>query len=647
MISVTDLAMQFGGTTLFEDVSFQLTAGKRYGLVGANGSGKSTLLKMIEGSVVPETGVITMPSGFVLGTLRQDQFEYEEEKIIDTVIMGNRKLWEAIEEKERLSHAATITEAEGHRIAHLEMVVADQGGYNAEAKAGEMLTGLGIPEKQHHLPMSTLSGGFKLRVLLAQCLFSEPDALLLDEPTNHLDIIAIAWLESFLQSFPGILLVVSHDQTFLNNVATHIMDIDYETIKIYTGNYDRFLSAKVMAREQQEVAIARQEKKKEEMQAFVDRFKAKATKARQAASKAKQINRMEEIVIKRSSRVSPSFSFDIKRPSGKVVHRLNRISKSYGEKAVLRDITFPVERGERIAVIGPNGIGKSTLIKIVAGVVSPDAGTVEWGHEVHHGYFAQDHHDIIKEESTPYDWLYHHAPQETVGTIRGTLGRVLFSKEDAHKRNSALSGGEATRLILAKIMLDKPNFLLLDEPTNHMDLESVDALSSALTSYRGTILFVSHYRHFVHKVATAVLALNEEGYDYFRGTYGEYLESKGEDYLARHEGASGRRAAPSEGGSSRRPAADNKKRRRIQKDIARHEGKLLKSEKKIARLEEEIAAGTSALEHADIYLEENAESLAHTIEAKELRSGQLQEEMALWEELHARLDELKKEGASP
>ncbi|MFQ5586781.1 MAG: ABC-F family ATP-binding cassette domain-containing protein, partial [Thermodesulfobacteriota bacterium] len=591
------------------------------------------------GTTEPETGSVSISSGFRLSTLRQNQFEYERERIIDTVIMGNRKLWSALKEKEALSSEAEITERTGHAIARLEMVIADQEGYNAEATAGEILAGLGIPARQHHLPMSTLSGGFKLRVLLAQCLFSRPDGLLLDEPTNHLDIIAIAWLESFLQEFPGILLVVSHDQTFLNGVATHIMDIDYETIKIYTGNYDRFLEAKALEREQKETAISRQEKKREEMQAFVDRFKAKATKARQAASRVKQIDRMETIEIKRSSRLAPSFAFDIRRPSGKSVLRLKNISKSFGDKQVLRDVSFTLERGEKIAVIGPNGIGKSTLLKIAAGVLPPCAGEVEHGYEVHHGYFAQDHHEIIQDDSTPYEWLYRYAPSETIGAIRGMLGRLLFCKDDVHKRNSALSGGETTRL-----MIEKPNLLLLDEPTNHMDLESVDALSDALTRYAGSILFVSHYRHFVHKVATGILALHEEGYDYYKGTFQEYLESKGEDYLHRFGGASGKCLASRGAGTgkSATPAAmSNKQRRQMQKDFARYEGKLLKSEQRIAQLEEEVAEITAALEDNDIYLPANAARLAQKLEEKEERTVWLHKEMSTWEDLDTRLEELK------
>ena len=645
MISVSDIGMHYGRKTLFEKVSFQLTPGKRYGLVGANGSGKSTLLNILEGTIEPETGTLSIPSGFRLGTLGQDHFKYENERIIDTVIMGKATLWKALQEKERLAEEPEITEEIGHRIAHLEMIVADQNGYNAEATAGEILSGLGIPAKQHHLPLSTLSGGFKLRVLLAQCLFNEPDALLLDEPTNHLDIIAIAWLESFLQEYAGILLVVSHDQTFLNSVATHIMDVDYEAVKIYPGNYDQFLQAKALEREQKETAIARQEKKREDMQAFVDRFKAKATKARQAASRVKQIDRMETIEIKRSSRVAPSFSFPIKRPSGKSVLRFNNISKSFGDKEVLRNISFTLERGEKIAVIGPNGIGKSTLLKIAVEALPPSAGTVEHGHEVHNGYFAQDHHEILAGDSTPYEWLYSYAPSETIGTIRGMLGRLLFCKEDVHKKNSALSGGEATRLIFARLMIEKPNLLLLDEPTNHMDLETVDALSEALTRYDGSILFVSHYRHFVHKVATGILALTEDGYDYFKGSFQEYLESKGEDYLLRFGGVSRKSLAATETKvkrSSTPAVLNNKKRRHIQKNITRFEGKFTKSEKRIFELEGEIAEIDTLLEDNDIYLPKNGDQLRQKLAAKEERSRELSEEMALWEELHAKLEELKR-----
>ncbi|MDH5560802.1 MAG: ATP-binding cassette domain-containing protein, partial [Deltaproteobacteria bacterium] len=456
MTTVSNLTVRFGKKILFENVSFQLNKPNRYGLVGANGAGKSTLMKILTRDIEPESGEIHHPASLRLGVLSQDHYRFEKERNIDVVMMGKPALWDVLQEKEQLLKEKVITDEIGHQLAEIEMVIADQDGYQAEGEIKELLSGLGIRENQHESPLNTLSGGYKLRVLLAQCLYSQPDFLLLDEPTNHLDLGSIQWLEEYLCQYQGMMLVISHDQHFLNRISTHIMDIDYETIRIYKGDYEHFLDAKLLEQTQKETEIERQEKKKEEIQQFIDRFKAKATKARQASSRAKQLDRIEDVVIKRSSRIAPSFAIDIQRPTGKVVYSLKGISKSFGEHQVLNNISFLVERGERIAVIGPNGIGKSTLIKIITGEIKPSKGEIEPGHEVIPGYFPQDHRESIPGDTTSYEWLYSFDPGQPIGVIRGLLGRVLITGDEVHKKTQLLSGGEAARLLTAKMMLLKP-----------------------------------------------------------------------------------------------------------------------------------------------------------------------------------------------
>ncbi|MEO1083215.1 MAG: ATP-binding cassette domain-containing protein, partial [Acidobacteriota bacterium] len=389
MISCSNLGKSYGKQTLFAGASFQLNPGNRYGLVGANGSGKSTFLKILAGEEEPSEGILNMPKRLRLGVLEQDHFQYEENRIVDVVMMGHRELWKAIEEKEALLANADV-EFDGERYAELEDTVVRYDGYTLEARAGEILEGLGIPTEQHPLPLSTLSGGFKLRVLLAQVLASDPDCLLLDEPTNHLDILSIRWLEKFLVEYPGTAVVISHDHRFLDNVCNHILDVDYETLLLYPGNYQAFIDQKQEERDRKEAEIEKQEKRIAEHKAFIDRFKAKATKARQARSKQKQMDRIEITELAQSSRRYPIFQLKQRRPSGKQVLEIEGISKAYGDKKVLENISLTVDRSDRIAIIGPNGIGKSTLLKILVGQVEADAGALEWGYETHPGYFAQE-----------------------------------------------------------------------------------------------------------------------------------------------------------------------------------------------------------------------------------------------------------------
>ncbi len=642
MIQVSQLAMRFGKKILFENVSFQLNSGNRYGVAGANGSGKSTLLKIFSGEVAPEEGEVSLPSQTKLGFLKQNHFEFEKVHILDTVIMGKPVLWEALQEKENLLSLKNINEKEGNRLAELEMVIAHEGGYEAESIVSVILNGLGIETALHSDPMSTLSGGYKLRVLLAQVLYSQPDLLLLDEPNNHLDILSIAWLENYLMEYEGTVVVVSHDHYFLNKVATHILDIDYETIKVYKGDYHQFQKIKDLERDQKEQGIVRQEKKKEELQRFYERFRGQATKARQAMSRKKQLDKMEDITIKRSSRIAPRFEFSQKRPSGKQVLLITELCKKFEDNQVLNQVTFSVARGERIAVIGPNGIGKSTLLKILTERLSRDKGTVEWGHEVSLGYFAQNHKDLIPNGTTPYEWLCDFAKGESVGVIRGILGRMLFSGDDeVHKKTENLSGGEGARLSFSRFILEKPNVLILDEPTNHLDLESVETLIQALALFPGTIIFVSHDRHFVGNTATAVLELTPKGYDFYRGTYSEFLDHKGQDHLDRE--ITGRKNSNRENKKTARTAQEKKdiqERRRLKKEQARLEKSIPKKEVRISDLELTIVRVDEKLADGKIYETGNEEKLQDLLSEKRELKKHLEREIAQWEADHTRVEEL-------
>jgi ATPase subunit of ABC transporter with duplicated ATPase domains len=578
MIAVSDLGKSFGPQTLFEGVSIQFTPGNRYGLVGANGSGKSTLLRILSGADQPSQGTVAMPKRLKLGVLKQDHFQYEDMSILEVAMMGNHEVWEAIEEKERLlAHSETHFDAD--RYAELEDTILRHDGYSLESKAGEVLEGLGIITEVHRQALSTLSGGFKLRVLLAQVLAATPDALLLDEPTNHLDILSIRWLEKFLEEYKGLAIVISHDHRFLDNVCTHIVDVDYETVTLYHGNYTAFVTGKQDNRDRKEAEIEKREKQIANHQAFVDRFKAKATKARQAQSKVKM---MEKIVIEKlpqSSRRYPTFKFKQVRPSGREVLAIEGVSKAYGKKQVLKDVSLKVQRGDKIAIIGPNGIGKSTLLKIVMGETEADAGKVDWGYETHPGYFSQDHHELAGAGKQSVEaWLWESVPGEPIGFIRGNLGMVLFSGDDVKKTCQSLSGGEAARLVFCKLSVTKPNVLILDEPTNHLDLEAIDALVEGLKTYDGTLIFVSHDRWFVSQLATRIFEISPKGIQDFPGTYEEYLDRLGDDHLDgeavlrqhRAQQKKDRAKGNGNGGTGANGAGlDDRERQRRQKDLAK------------------------------------------------------------------------------
>lgn len=531
MLTLVDVAMSYGPKLLFTDVNLNLRSGYKYGLVGSNGAGKSTFFKLLIQDQEPAFGEINIPRNSRIGCLKQDQFLYEDVSIINTVIAGKKALWTALQEKEELLKLADLDEESGYKLGELESVIMDNDGYTAETFAAELLVGLGLKEEYHHQPLSVLSGGYKLRVLLAQSLFNNPDILLLDEPTNHLDIISIYWLEEYLkQKFKGVLVIISHDVAFLNNVTTHILDIDYGEIKQYTGNYNNFAEQKQQIVEQKLHEINYLEKRISHMQSIIDKFRA-GTRARQAQSKQKQVDRIELPDIQKSSRISPKFHFKQRRSSGKLVLKVDDISKSYKEKNILNNINFDISRGEKVVIIGPNGVGKSTLLKILLDHVKADRGVYEWGYETHISYFAQDHHEQLHKDINVFEWLYSQFPQATHHSIRTVLGNVLFGQDDISKSVLHLSGGEAARLLLAKIMLDESNILVFDEPTNHLDIESKETLKKSLVEYDGTLLLVTHDRDFASHIANRVIAIADKSIIDFRGKYNDYIDKYGKDYL--------------------------------------------------------------------------------------------------------------------
>lgn len=532
MLTVAEVTKSYGGRTLFENVSTTFDPGKRYGLTGANGAGKSTFMKIISGDLEPDMGAISRPPQSRLSVLHQDHFRYAKSRIRDVVIMGNAKLWAAMEKKEELLEIVDMTEDQGMELANLEVTIAEENGYEAEYQAEQILNGLGIPESQHLEPLEVLTGGMRLRVLVAQALFGDPDILLLDEPTNHLDIDSIRWLEGFLLEFKGVLVVISHDRHFLNRVCTHTADVDYENIFIYTGAYDEMLQQKVQYRISMEKQNESKAKKIGELQDFIRRFGANAKKASQASSRKRQLDKIRVSMtdLKRSNIQRPFIRFEVKTRSGKNVLEVERLSKSFEDNQVLKNVEFHLARGEKLAVVGPNGVGKTTLLKCLAGVYETDTGKARHGHEVSVGYLPQDHEEALGElaERTAYEWLYQWDEKATTEEIRGLLGRMLFPAAEAEKPVSALSGGETVRLLLSKLTLTQDNLLILDEPSNHLDLESIGALTEALQQFQGTLVLVSHDQYMLSDVATCVLELKPDGgYDFFPGPYQDFLVKTG------------------------------------------------------------------------------------------------------------------------
>ena len=528
MITASNVTVQFGEKPLFEDVSVKFGDGHRYGLIGANGSGKTTFMKVLGGELEPTYGNVSIGPHLRVGKLRQDQFAFEEFSVIHTVIMGHEKLWNVFQERERLYAQPSMTETEGLRAAELESEFAQLDGYSAEAAAGELLLAVGIPVEQHYGPMSAVAPGWKLRVLLAQALFADPDIMLLDEPTNNLDIDTIRWLEGVLNERKCTMIIISHDRHFLNSVCTHMADLDYGELRLFPGNYDEYMIAATQARER--VSVENEKKKVQiaNLQAFVSRFSANASKSRQATSRARQIEKIVLEEVKPSSRMSPYIKFEQDKRLHRLAVSMNKLSKSYGEHKVFKDVSLHVEAEQRVAIVGTNGIGKTTLLRCIMGELQTEHGKVKWAENAEVAYMPQDNAAAFEQPVTVFDWMRARGkPRDDDQAIRATLGRMLFSRDEMAKTVDKLSGGERGRMLFGEIMLKRPNIIIMDEPTNHLDMESIESLNLALENYPGTLIFVSHDREFVSSIATRIIELTPKGIIDFSGNYDDYLRSRG------------------------------------------------------------------------------------------------------------------------
>ena len=529
MLTVQDLNMSFGGQKLFEDINLTLDKGKKYGLIGANGAGKSTFLKIIAGQIEPTSGTISIVNGLKMGVLGQNQYAFEDFTLKDAVLYGNKRLYDAVKEKEELYMTGDFESDEvNNRLAELEVIsVEEDPTYEYDVKIEKILEDLGFDSSIHHNTMSTLTNADKFKILLAQVLYPKPDILLLDEPTNNLDIDTIGWLENQLVRHEGTLLIISHDRHFVNAIVTHILDLDFKSIREYTGNYDDWYIAANLVKKQHDLEREKKLKEKKELESFIARFSANASKAKQATSRQKQLDKLDVGEIKVSSRRDPSIVFKQKREIGKEALELRSISKAYGDLTLYKDLNLVINKGDKIALIGANGIGKTTLCNILTESIKPDSGQVVWGATVEFSYFPQNTTDIIKGTETLYDWLKGFNEKGEISEIRNALGRMLFSGEEQEKSIEKLSGGEKHRMMLSKIMLEQGNFLILDEPTNHLDLEAIIALGEALYKFEGNVICVTHDRELLDSFANRIIEVKENGQVIdFSGTYEEYVESK-------------------------------------------------------------------------------------------------------------------------
>ncbi|MGL5757873.1 ABC-F family ATPase [Plesiomonas sp.] len=528
MLSTANITMQFGDKPLFENISVKFGEGNRYGLIGANGCGKSTFMKILSGELEQSAGNVSLDVNERMTKLGQDQFAYEEYSVIDTVIMGHKELWEIKQERDRIYNLPEMSEDDGMKVADLEVQFAEMDGYSAESRAGELLLGVGIPLEQHFGLMSAVAPGWKLRVLLAQVLFAEPDIMLLDEPTNNLDIHTIRWLEDVLNQRNCTMIIISHDRHFLNSVCTHMADLDYGELRLFPGNYDEYMTAATQARERLLADNAKKKAQLTELQSFVSRFSANASKAKQATSRARQMDKIKLEEVKASSRQNPFIRFEQEKTLFRNALEVQKLAQGYDGNTLFSGFNLMTEVGERVAIIGQNGVGKSTLLHTLVGLMEAQSGTIKWSENAHIGYYAQDHADEFDCDLNLYDWLDQwKKPGDDEQVIRGMLGRMLFSQNDILKSVRVISGGEQGRMLFAKLMLQKPNILVMDEPTNHMDMESIESLNLALENYKGTLFFVSHDRQFVSSLATRIIELTPEGIQDFNGTYDEYLRRQG------------------------------------------------------------------------------------------------------------------------
>lgn len=518
--------MQFGAKPLFENISVKFGEGNRYGLIGANGCGKSTFIKILGGELDASSGNYSIDNNERLGKLRQDQFAYEDYTVLDTVIMGHEELWAVKAERDRIYSLPEMSEADGIKVAELEIRFGELDGYTAEARAGELLLGLDIPLEQHSGPMSAVAPGWKLRVLLAQALFAEPEIMLLDEPTNNLDINAIRWLENILNERNSTMIIISHDRHFLNSVCTHMADLDYGELRMYPGNYDEYMIASTQVRERLYADNAKKKTQIAELQAFVSRFSANASKARQATSRARQIEKIKLQEVKPSSRQNPYIRFDQEKKLHRLALETKDVAIGYDEP-LFSALSLSVDVGERIAIIGANGVGKTTLLKTLNGDKTPIHGTVKWSENANIGYYAQDHATEFEKNMNLVEWMEQWRRQgHDDQIVRATLGQLLFSQDDINKSVNVISGGEQGRMLFGKLMLQAPNILLLDEPTNHLDMESIESLNLALENYPGTLFFVSHDREFVSSLATRIIEIKADSVIDFGGGYEDYLRSQ-------------------------------------------------------------------------------------------------------------------------
>ncbi|MFQ6371469.1 ABC-F family ATPase [Shewanella sp. YIC-542] len=527
MITTANITMQFGVKPLFENISVKFGDGNRYGLIGANGCGKSTFMKILSSELEPTSGNVSLDVNERLGKLNQDQFAYEEFSVIDTVIMGHKELWKVKQERDRIYSLPEMSEEDGIKVAELEMEFAEMDGYTAESRAGELLLGVGIGLEQHFGPMSAVAPGWKLRVLLAQALFADPDILLLDEPTNNLDIDTIRWLQETLNQRNSTMIIISHDRYFLNSVCTHMADLDYGELRIYPGNYDEYMTAASQARERLLAENAKKKAQIAELQTFVARFSANASKAKQATSRARQIDKIKLDEVKASSRVNPYIRFEQDKKLFRNALIVENLSNGY-DSPLFKDVNLIAEVGERIAILGENGAGKTTLVRTLIHELPQQSGTIQWSENSSIGYYAQDHADDFENDMNLFDWMSQWRREgDDDQAVRAVLGRMLFSADDIKKSVKVLSGGEQGRMLFGKLMLQKPNILVMDEPTNHLDMESIESLNNALELYEGTLFFVSHDRAFVSSLATRILEVSANGVTDFKGSYDEFLASKG------------------------------------------------------------------------------------------------------------------------
>ncbi|MCA6999598.1 ABC-F family ATPase [Dickeya solani] len=528
MLVTNNITMQFGSKPLFENISVKFGGGNRYGLIGANGCGKSTFMKILGGDLAPSAGNVAIDTNERVGKLRQDQFAFEQYSVLDTVIMGHAELWEVKEERDRIYALSEMSEEDGYRVADLEAKYGEMDGYSAESRAGELLLGVGIPMEQHYGLMSEVAPGWKLRVLLAQALFSNPDILLLDEPTNNLDIDTIRWLEQVLNERSSTMIIISHDRHFLNMVCTHMADLDYGELRIYPGNYDEYMTAATQARERLLADNAKKKAQIADLQSFVSRFSANASKSRQATSRARQIDKIQLEEVKASSRQNPFIRFDQDKKLFRNALEIDGLTKGFDNGPLFSQLKMLVEVGEKVAILGTNGIGKSTLLKTLVGELAPESGTVKWSENVRIGYYAQDHEYEFDGDLTVFDWMSQWKQEnDDEQAVRSVLGRLLFSQDDIRKKVKVLSGGEKGRMLFGKLMMEKPNILVMDEPTNHLDMESIESLNMALELYQGTLLFVSHDREFVSSLANRIVEMTPGKVIDFSGNYEDYLRSRG------------------------------------------------------------------------------------------------------------------------